>query len=341
MVLATRPSISVSAHRILEGIVIAVWVYITAEFITRLWRWRSSTNQKRRVYLASSNGFIDLAATLALPIGWLVAPDPKDVLLFAIVWSLRFARHGAGLALFGRVMRRSRVALLTIANLFLLIFLSTATLAYIFERGAQPEAFGSVPRAMWWAIVTLTTTGYGHVIPVTIWGRLLAGWVMVGGIVMFALQAGIIATAFAEELKRRHFLNTWDLVTAVSFFQDMGAAAIADIVRLLQPIHVAKGATIVRQGGPGNSMYFIVSGEVAVRLTPEPVVLGEGSFFGEMALLFDAPRSATVIATKPSVLLVLDIADFRVLAGRRPEIVEAIEAEGKRRREANITMEFA
>jgi voltage-gated potassium channel len=88
-------------------------------------------------------------------------------------------------------------------------------------------------------------------------------------------------------------------------------------------------------------MYFIVSGEVAVQLAPNPVILGEGSFFGEMALLFDAPRSATVIATKPSVLLVLDIADFRILAGRRPEIVDAIEAEGKKRLQANDTTEFA
>ena len=64
-------------------------------------------------------------------------------------------------------------------------------------------------------------------------------------------------------------------------------------------------------------------------------MLGPGQFFGEMALLFGTPRSATVTATKPSVLLVLDIADFRELAGRRPDVVDLIEAEGKRRRDAN------
>ena len=152
---------------------------------------------------------------------------------------------------------------------------------------------------------------------------------MVGGIVMFALQAGIIASAFAEELQRRHFLHTWDLVTAVPFFQGLGAAAIADIVRLLRAREVAEGTIIVRVGEPGDAMYFIVSGEVTVQLTCEPLMLGPGSFFGEMALLFGMPRSATVTVNKPSVLLVLDIADFRELAGRRPEVVNLIEIEGQ------------
>ena len=101
---------------------------------------------------------------------------------------------------------------------------------------------------------------------------------------------------------------------------------------------MAEGTIIVRVGEPGDAMYFIVSGEVTVQLTSEPLMLGPGSFFGEMALLFGMPRSATVTVNKPSVLLVLDIADFRELAGRRPEVVNLIEIEGKRRREANAAM---
>ena len=333
VVLGTSPIDSVERRLLLDTVVV-IWLCIATAFVFRLYL--AAASARALVYLASAEGLIDFAGTLALPLGWLLAS--RDAPLFALVWTLRFTRDSSELALFWRVMRRSRVALLSIASLFLVIFLSAATLAYLFERNVQPNAFGSIPRAMWWAIVTLTTTGYGDDIPVTIWGRLLAGWVMVGGIVMFALQAGIIATAFAEELRRRQFLNTWELVMAVPFFQGLGAAAIADIVRLLHPRDVRRGTVIVSEGEPGDAMYFIVAGEAIVQRTPDPVALGPGGFFGEMALLFGTPRSADVVATKPSLLLVLDIADFRDLAGRRPEILTAIETEGKRRREENAAI---
>jgi voltage-gated potassium channel len=336
IILGTSATFSAVEHRLLFDTVIVVWGCMAAAFIIRL----GSAAAKRAgyAYMVSAEGLIDLVATLALPIGWLLAREPGDAPLFALVWALRFMRDSRDLKLFWRVLQRSRIALLSIASLFLVIFLTAATLAYVFERDAQPAAFGSVPRAMWWAIVTLTTTGYGDVVPATVWGRLLAGWVMVGGIVMFALQAGVIATALHEELKRRQFLHTWDLVMTVSFFQGLGAAATADIVRLLERRDVTQGTVIVRAGEPGDTMYFIVSGEAIVQRTPNPITLGPGGFFGEMALLFGTRRSSDVIATKPSVLLVLDIADFRELAGRRPEIVTAIEAEGKRRREENAAL---
>ncbi len=333
MIVGTSPTVGESGHRFLSGIVTVVWGLIATQFIVGLWT--AGATPGRRAYLASAEGLIDLAAAFALPLGWLLTSGSSDASLFALIWVLRYIRHTTGLALFWRIMQRSSASLLSILSLFLVVFLTAATLAYVFERNAQPETFGSVPSTMWWAIVTLTTTGYGDLTPSTIWGRLLAGWVMVGGIVMFALQAGIIATAFAEELQRRHFLHTWDLVTAVPFFGGLGAAAIADVVRLLSAREVAEGTIVVSVGEPGDAMYFIVSGEVTVHLTSGSLKLGPGQFFGEMALLFGAPRSATVTATKPSVLLVLDIADFRELAGRRPEIVNLIEAEGKRRRDAN------
>lgn len=336
IVVGTTLPVNSFDFRLCVGIVAAVWGCIVVEFAFRL---RSAfVRPGRQAELSPAEILIDLVATIVPPIGWLLANSPQDATLFGVVWTLRYIRNSTGLPLFWRIIVRSRTALLSIASLFLVVFVGTAMLAYIFERGTQPEAFSSIPRAMWWAIVTLTTTGYGDLVPATIWGQLLAGWVMVGGLVTFALQAGIIATAFAEELQRRHFLHTWDLVVSVSFFKGLSAAAVADIVRRLQTRDVETGTAVVRKGDPGQAMYFIVSGEVSVQLAPNSVVLGPGNFFGEMALLFGTPRSATVIATKPTVLLVLDIADFRELAGRRPEVINVIETQGKRRRQENVDM---
>jgi voltage-gated potassium channel len=327
----------------LSGVVIGVWVYFALVWLIRSWvaaevsgLGSAAPQHSRIAYLLSTDGIIDLLAALALPLGWSFGLEQRDAQLLTIIWALKYIRESAGLSLLLRVMQRSLAALFSVVSVFFVVFLIAATLSYVFERRAQPDAFGSIPRAMWWAIVTLTTTGYGDVVPATPWGRLLAGWVMVGGIVIFALSAGIIANAFTEELRRRDFLRTWDFVARVPFFKSLGAAAIADIVRLLQSRDAAPGAIIIREGDPGDSMYFIVDGEATVMVKPHAVKLGPGAFFGEMALLFGAPRSATVVVTKPSILLVLDIANFRKLAGRRPELMDVIEAEGKRRRDSNL-----
>ncbi len=345
MILDTAVEPESALDRPLEIVVIAAAVVLTMEFIIRFWTvpasWLREYHgpwQARVHYLLSPRGAIDAAGALAFPLGLVIAPDHQDAQLFVIVWVLKYLLHSTGLTLLMRVALRARAALFSVMTLFFVVFVGAATLAYVFERNAQPAVFGSVPRAMWWAIVTLTTTGYGDMVPATIWGRLLAGWVMVGGIAVFALWAGIIANAFSEELRRRDFLRTWDFVAHVPFFQNLGAAAIADIVKLLHTRDASKGTVLFRQGQPGDSMYFIVSGEVSVNIATGSTTLGPGEFFGEMALLFGVPRSATVVVSRSSLLLVLDIANFRELAGQRPQLITTIETEAKRRRDANLAI---
>ncbi len=343
MILDTAVEPDSSFDQALVAVLIAVSAVFFAEFLIRFWtaspiwrRERHSPWQARLHYLLTPRGVIDVAGALALPLGRGLVGNHRDAHLFVIAWVLKYLLHSTGLMLLVRVALRARVALFSVMTLFFVVFIGAATMAYVFERDAQPEIFGNVPRAMWWAIVTLTTTGYGDIVPQTIWGRLLAGWVMVGGIAVFALWAGIIANAFSEELRRREFLRTWDLVARVPFFQNLGAAGIADIVKLLHSRDVSAGTVLFREGQAGDTMYFIVSGEVVVKIGTSPMTLGAGEFVGEMALLFGAPRSATVVVTRRTVLLALDIANFRELAGRRPELVTTIETEAKRRRAANM-----
>jgi voltage-gated potassium channel len=232
----------------------------------------------------------------------------------------------------GRVLRREREPIVAALVLFCVTLFLAAVLAYLVERDAQPDAFGSVPQALWWAITTLTTTGYGDKVPVTFAGRVLGGLVMVSGIVVFALLAGIVATGFAVELRRRDFLRTYEAVARVPFFVEAGTEAVFEVAGLLRPRHVGSGTILTRKGQAGDSMFFIVSGEIEIRLDGGRVVaLGPGSFFGEIAILTGGPRTATAVAARPTDLLVLDVADFRSLAAKRPDLGEAIAAEARRR----------
>jgi voltage-gated potassium channel len=285
--------------------------------------------QARLAWMMSPSGLFDLLG--ALPGVLDVALSPKYASLYGFVWAFKPIRYSAGLASLQRVISRARHALLSVLLAFGIVLLAAASLAYLLERNAQPELFGSIPQALWWAIVTLTTTGYGDVTPITPAGRVLAGVVMVSGILVFALWAGILASGYAEELRRREFLRTWDLVAKVPFFHNIGASVIADVARLLRPRDYPARSVIVRRGERGDCMYFIASGEVEVRLRPGTVRLGPGEFFGEIALLTGGPRNATIVAIQPCTLLTLDIVDFRHLLGHQPELARVVSEEAERR----------
>lgn len=287
-------------------------------------RWRA-----RLAWAASIGGICDLLG--ALPGVLDIVFNAAYASLFGFVWVFKLVRYAPGLASLQRVISDARHALLSVLLGFCIVLLLAASLAYLLEREVQPDVFGSIPSALWWAIVTLTTTGYGDVIPQTPPGRMLAGIVMVSGIIVFALWAGILATGFAEETRRREFLRTWDLVAKVPFLHDIGASTIADVARLLRPRDYAAGAVIVRRGERGDCMYFIAAGEVEVRLLPSPVHLGPGDFFGELALLTGGSRNATIVALQPCTLLSLDIVDFRELTGRQPALARIINEEAERR----------
>lgn len=333
------------ALRVLASIVTAlVAAVFTVEYAIRLWIApeiphisAATPAGARRHWAGSAGGVIDLAALIpALGVVW--AGDRLGAgwaTAFILLWVLKLVAHTPGLDLLARVVRNERSPLCTVMFMFVIILLAAATLAHLFEGRDQPEKFGSVPQSLWWAMVTLTTTGYGDVVPHTIAGRMLAGALMLCGFAVLALLAGILATGFAEEVRRTEFLRIWDLVAQVPFLSDVGAIAISDIVGRLRSRNFPVGSLVVRRGTPGDSMYFIVAGEVEVELGSGPVRLGSGTFFGEMALLDRRPRNADVLTTKPSIMLVLNAADFYQIAGQQPTLMAAIEAEARRRRAEN------
>jgi len=160
---------------------------------------------------------------------------------------------------------------------------------------------------------------------------LVAAVVMICGLGVFGLWTGILATGFAAETRRDNFLKTWESVSKVPFFAALGPSAIADVTHMLRTMDLPARTMIIKKGQVGDCMYFIAAGEVEVDLPGKKVTLGEGAFFGEMALLGSNLRSANITTTRVSKLLVLDLVDFRLLMARHPDLAETIDAEARRR----------
>jgi voltage-gated potassium channel len=212
------------------------------------------------------------------------------------------------------------------------VLLLASGVMYHVERAAQPEAFGSIPAAMWWAIATLTTVGYGDVAPVTPLGRIVAGFVAMIGIFMFALPTAILGAGFLQEIQKRNFAAAAAMVSCAPMFKHLGPAQLAELTALLRPRVLPPRYTIMRRGEQGDSIYFIDEGEVAVHTRSQRTVLGPDSFFGERALLEGRPRTAAVTTLTACRLLELSAGDFhRLLAGDETLRV-AILAEAERRR---------
>ena len=168
------------------------------------------------------------------------------------------------------------------------------------------------------------SSSHGDVVPITTLGKALGGLIMIFGLGMFALPIGIIATGFSQEANRREFVITWGMVARVPIFAHLQAAAVAQIGALLYSRTYQEGEAIVRVGESADVMFFIASGEVAVEVEHGQVRLGEGDFFGEMALLYHRQREHNVTAVTKCRVLVLDKSDFERLCHREPELLSRI-----------------
>ena len=195
------------AFRLFEIFSVAVFI---VEYLARLW---SCTTQSRFAhpvlgrlrFALTPMALVDLIAILpsAIPGGTLDLRFARAVRLIRLARAFKIVRYSQSLQMLGRVIRakRSELGVTAFAGLILLVTASSGM--YFVEHEAQPTAFSSIPAALWWGVVTLTTVGYGDVYPVTLPGRLLASVIAMLGIGLFALPAGILAGGFSEELHRK------------------------------------------------------------------------------------------------------------------------------------------
>ncbi|MEO6841952.1 MAG: cyclic nucleotide-gated ion channel [Bradyrhizobium sp.] len=329
MVLLSIDSAYGALHGWIDALLFACLVFFIFEWVVRLRQ--AVRTQRVAAYLLSIRGFVDGAGAIAIPLALVLGATPKTAWLLGVLWLLKVIPGIPGLRQLRRVLVQESGPLFSVLVIFLMVLFLASVVVYFLERDVQPGTFGSIPAALWWAVATLTTTGYGDVVPITPLGRITAAFVMICGLGVFGLWTGILATGFAAETRRDNFLKTWESVSKVPFFAALGPAAIADVTHMLRTMDLPARTMIIRKGQAGDCMYFIAAGEVEVDLPGKKVKLGDGAFFGEMALLGSNLRSANITTTRVSKLLVLDLVDFRVLMARHPDLSETIDAEAKRR----------
>jgi len=329
--LESVPSLRVAYRPLFDAIESVSLVVFTFEYGLRLWvavehgpHRHLSQMRARLKYVLSPAGLIDLIAVLPF---WGAPLLPDDLRVLQVLRILRFfkiARYSPAMRSLLDVLYRERRALFGCLVITLGTALVAAALMHLAEGKVQPDQLGTIPEALWWAIVTLGTIGYGDVVPVTTLGKLIATGTIFLGLITIALPVGIIATAFAEQIHRRDFIVTWGMIARVPLFAGLDAAEISDVMQLLRAQVAQPGEVIVRAGEPAHSMYFVAAGEVEINLKRERVRLGVGQFFGEVAVLRRVRRSATAVALGRTNLLVLDAQDLHVLMERDPRIAARI-----------------
>jgi len=183
-------------------------VIFTVEYLLRLWTCTvderyEGTVRGRIKYAFSTFALLDLIAILPFYLPFVTTVDLRFLRVLRLLTLLKMTRYADEFKLFGNVLKAKKREIVISAILVLMIIILSSSLMYYIEHDKQPEAFSSIPAAMWWAVVTLSTVGYGDVLPLSPLGKLVAACVSVMGIALFAIPAGIIASGFVEEMRRK------------------------------------------------------------------------------------------------------------------------------------------
>ncbi|WP_176399803.1 ion transporter [Novosphingobium sp. B 225] len=209
-VLATEPEIFHRYPQFFQIIEPLFGIIFSIEYGARLWTASETAGdesdlRKRIQFVFSPIGILDLIVLLAT-LTPLLAADYAILRLgrlFRLVMLARLSRFTLAFQDLAKAVVARRFELFVTLALAGFLLLFGATALYVVEGDIQPDKFGSIPRALWWSIITLTTVGYGDVSPVTPLGKFLASLVALAGIGLVAMPTGIMAAAFSDAMERR------------------------------------------------------------------------------------------------------------------------------------------
>ncbi|MDX2158927.1 MAG: cyclic nucleotide-gated ion channel [Hyphomicrobiaceae bacterium] len=329
--LETVPSIESRWGRWLQAFEVFAVTAFTIEYVLRIWTavevpllarkrpWRARLSWALRPFQV-----IDLMAILPFYLGSLIGADLSVLRVFRLLRFLKLTRYSPAIHTLLRVLASEKRPLAGAFVLLVAALLIFSTGMYYIEGKVQPEKFGSVPDAAYWAMTTLTTVGYGDVTPVTPMGKLWASLTMLCGLCILALPVAIIATGFATEVGRHDFVLTWSLMSRIPLFAELDTNEVARLMPLMHAKSVSPFTEVIADGAPGDAMFFVASGHV--RQT-SPLVTHDyrvGDFFGVVAMLQDGQSLGSYRAVARTRLLKLERDDFVQLEAVAPALAEHV-----------------
>ena len=193
------------------GLEIFMVSVFTVEYVLRIWSCVESPDPRfhhqgfrgRVRYALTPLLVIDLLAILPFYLGLWIGADLMYLRVFRLFRLFKLTRYSPAMGLMLTVLRKEARAFGAAMFIMLVVLVITSSGIYLVENEAQPDKFSSIPAAMWWAVATLTTVGYGDVTPITNWGKVFGACITIVGVGMVALPAGILASAFSNELRLR------------------------------------------------------------------------------------------------------------------------------------------
>ncbi len=232
IVISTIPDLPITFRIQLFTIISICLTIFAIEYILRLWSCTHNPTFLGRVkdrlrYATGIYMIIDLISVIPIIFPFFFPGNYALLHIFrllSIFKLVRYTRHSDALQLLQRVVFKKReiISILVIFLVFEILF--SSTIMYLVENAAQPDKFSSIPAAMWWAVMTVTTVGYGDIYPVTPLGQTVTGMVTIGGVLLLALPSAILAAGFMEERQKEQAgQNQYGTDAGISLLERVGA----------------------------------------------------------------------------------------------------------------------
>lgn len=210
VVLESVASLSIAHGPLFHAFDLASVGVFSVEYLLRLWTCVEEPERRfhhpfwgRLKWMATPMAIIDLLAVLPFYLSFMMHIDLRALRVLRVLRILKLSRYSLSISVIVAVVRNEARAIGAVLFVMIVVMVFSASLMYLAEHEAQPHVFRDIPTAMWWAVVTLTTLGYGDMVPITPLGHFIGGITAVLGVGMIALPAGVLASGFSEEMRVR------------------------------------------------------------------------------------------------------------------------------------------